>query len=57
MSDEKVIEFKKKADKVFECVCGSQSFSLYENGEVQCRTCEEVKRQRWYIPGKGELPR
>jgi len=44
--DKKVLEFKKKADKVFECVCGSQSFNLYENGEVQCRTCEEVKRQR-----------
>lgn len=53
----KVLEFKRKADKVYECVCGSQSFFMFEGGEIQCRSCEETKRQRWYIPEKGEAAR
>lgn len=58
MSDDpKVIDFnglKKKRDmtQAYQCACGSQSFYLIDGGDIQCRSCEEVKKPRWIDPSK-----
>ncbi len=33
---------EKKPDMVFECPCGSQHFYLFQDGTVQCRSCQKI---------------
>lgn len=35
-----------KAVEIWECICGSQSFNLFSNGDVECTECELVSNSQ-----------
>lgn len=34
---------EKKAELVFECVCGGQHFYLHADGTIECRSCKLIR--------------
>lgn len=58
MNKDNVVPFKPKSfmetakimeESVLTCECGSQSFTLYISGDVQCTECEEFVQVGCYI--------
>lgn len=52
-----VISFKpKKAEYVYECLCGEQTFYLFGDGTIECYVCKRRQPYPGPVDGGGHGP-
>lgn len=51
------IEFRpKKAQYVFECLCGGQHFYLHDDDTIECRSCNLISERIEWLYREGQAP-